>query len=413
MKRILLALILLLVFSAWVLYSSPEDGGYLLIAFGSKTIEMSLWLAGLIIFVTVFLLWLCWWILSGSVSVARNLGDLLSFGGSERAQKRTASGMIDYIEGNWQQAHKKLLRAAPKVEAPLLNYLAAARSAYQMGNYAEAKRILTVATNTTPDNELAVALTQAQMELDSKQYDQCLATLMQVKSQAPQNPVLLDLLRQVYLARQDWDGLQGIIDRLRNYKIISPQELAQLEIQIHREQLKKSCAPAQNLIQAERMPSLKNAWAKVPAALQKNPEIIFVFAQQLALNFEDQEAELLIRKAVLKEWHQGMVYLYGRLRGRDSRQQMRTAEEWLVNHPQDPILLLTLGRLSMRNELWGKARDYFKESLRIKRDPEVYAELARLLDNMGEHQKGTDYYQLGLGLTMPPLPDLPQPKKFQ
>lgn len=412
MKKLILFIVLLLGLAAWVLYSAPEDGGYVLIAFGSKTIEMSLWFAALVGFLIGFLVWLIWWLLSGSLSVVKHFGEILTFGGRGRAQKRTASGLIDFIEGDWQQAHKKLLRAAPKVDNPLINYLAAARSASALGDIAEAKRVLALAADTAPDGELAVGLTQATIELHSGQYDQCLATLLRIQPQAPQNPVLLDLLRQVYVAQQNWEGLQNILERLRAFKILSAQEFEQLEIQVHSAQLNKICDTAENLVQNEQLPCLKNAWAKIPPALQKKPALQRVYAQKLATYFEDAEAEVFIRKALAKEWDADLVYLYGRVRGADSRQQMRIAEDWLAAHPQDPMLLLTLGRLSMRNELWGKARDYFKESLRYQRNPEVYAELARLLESMGEHQRGADYYQLGLGLTIGALPDLPLPKRL-
>jgi HemY protein len=412
MKKLILFIILLLGLAAWVLYRAPEDGGYVLIAFGSKTIEMSLWFAALVGFLIGFLVWLVWWLLSGSLSVVKNFGEIMTFGGRGRAQKRTVSGLIDFIEGDWQQAHKKLLRAAPKVDNPLINYLAAARSAAALGDTTEAKRVLALAADTTPDGELAVALTQATIELHGEQYDQCLATLLRIQPQAPQNPVLLDLLRQVYVAQQNWEALQNILERLRAFKILSAQKFEQLEIQVHSAHLSKTCDAAENLVQNEQLPCLKNAWAKIPAALQKKPALQRVYAQKLATYFEDTEAELFIRKALAKAWDADLVYLYGRVRGADSRQQMRIAEDWLAAHPQDPMLLLTLGRLSMRNELWGKARDYFKESLRYQRNPEVYAELARLLESMGEHQRGADYYQLGLGLTIGTLPDLPLPKRL-
>lgn len=412
MRKLILFIILLLGLAAWVLYSAPEDGGYLLIAFGSKTIEMSLWFAALVGLFVGFLLWLVWWFLSGSVSVVKNFGEIVTFGGRGRAQKRTVSGLIDFIEGNWHQAHKKLLRAAPKVDDPIINYLAAARSAFALGNMEEARRVLALAADTAPESELAVALTQAQIELHSEQYDQCLTTLLRIQPQAPQNPLLLDLLRQVYLAQQDWDGLQNILERLRAFKLLSATEFEQLELQIYSAQLARGCDAAEHLVQNEQLPCLKNAWAKMPPALQKKPALQRVYAQKLIAYFEDAEAEVFIRKALNKEWDSDLVYLYGRVRGADSRQQMRQAEDWFAAHPQDPMLLLTLGRLSMRNELWGKARDYFKESLRLQRHPEAYAELARLLESMGEHQRGADYYQLGLGLTIGALPDLPLPKRL-
>lgn len=410
MKKWLFIILLILGLGLWVMWSPPEDGGYLLIAFGSKTVEMSLWFAALLMIVTWFSIWFVWRILSGSFKVVRNLSEYLNFGGSERAQKRTASGLVDYIEGNWMQARKKLLRAAPKVESPLINYLAAARSAFEMGDRAEADKLLVAASKTGADSELAVALTQARMDLLSKNYDRCLASLLKVKAKAPQNPVLLDLLRQVYLARQDWDALLGIFDRLRSYKIGSSESLAQLELTLHSERLKKVGDESKRILQGDRLPRLRGAWEKVPVHVQKSNELLAIYARQLAINAEDQEAEQLIRKALAKEWHSGMAYLYGRLRGRDARQQLTTAEGWLKQHPRDAALLLTLGRLCLRNEIWGGARDYFNESLRIKRDPETYAELARLLDNMGEHQRSADYYQQALGLTTESLPELPMPK---
>jgi HemY protein len=87
------------------------------------------------------------------------------------------------------------------------------------------------------------------------------------------------------------------------------------------------------------------------------------------------------------------------------------AEDLLASHPEDAQLLLALGRLNLRNQLWGKARDYFKKSFECDRNVEACAELARLLEQMGERQQSNDYYQLALSLTLPSLPDLPLPKR--
>ena len=72
-------------------------------------------------------------------------------------------------------------------------------------------------------------------------------------------------------------------------------------------------------------------------------------------------------------------------------------------------ILHELTGLSLRNELWGKARDYFDSSLKLQVTADACAELARLLARLGEHQASTEYYQQGLLLTTNPLPDLPLP----
>ena len=63
----------------------------------------------------------------------------------------------------------------------------------------------------------------------------------------------------------------------------------------------------------------------------------------------------------------------------------------------------------MRNELWGKARQYFEQSLNFQPRGETCAELARLLAALGEHEASTKYYQQGLLLMTHRLPGLPLP----
>jgi HemY protein len=61
--------------------------------------------------------------------------------------------------------------------------------------------------------------------------------------------------------------------------------------------------------------------------------------------------------------------------------------------------------------LWGKARDYLESSLRVQRNPETCAELARLLAQLGDTQRSNQLFQEGLGmlderLLAAPLPAL-------
>jgi HemY protein len=88
------------------------------------------------------------------------------------------------------------------------------------------------------------------------------------------------------------------------------------------------------------------------------------------------------------------------------------AESWLAAHPDEPELLLCLGRLSARDKLWGKARDYFESSYRLQRSAEVCAELGRLLTGLGEPKVAAAYFREGLLLSESDLPTLPEPEKL-
>src|SRR5690606_13139549 len=116
-----------------------------------------------------------------------------------------------------------------------------------------------------------------------------------------------------------------------------------------------------------------------------------------------------LRKSLRQGYEPRLIRLYGQLRGADPARQLQTAEGLLKQHPQDPQLLLALGRLCLQNRLWGKAREYFEISLDFARNPETCAELARLLASQGEAEQSNRLLQELLVLQGQRLPELPQP----
>ena len=93
-----------------------------------------------------------------------------------------------------------------------------------------------------------------------------------------------------------------------------------------------------------------------------------------------------------------LVRLYGLVTGSNPDKQLLTAESYLQNHARDSALLLTLGRLCMRNKLWGKARDYLQESIDVQANPEAYYEFAKLHEFEGDRKQAATCYEKGLTL---------------
>ena len=124
-----------------------------------------------------------------------------------------------------------------------------------------------------------------------------------------------------------------------------------------------------------------------------------------------QEAEKLIRNRLKKDWNDQLVSLYGKIATQDADRQLIIAENWLKERNNDAALFLCLGRLSLRNSLWGKAREYFERSLQFEDSGEVCAEMGRLLAHLGEHEKSSEYFQRGLMLATEGLVELPMPEK--
>ena len=76
-------------------------------------------------------------------------------------------------------------------------------------------------------------------------------------------------------------------------------------------------------------------------------------------------------------------------------------------HPDDPALLLALGRLARRARLWAKARAYFDSKLLLAPTAEAHLELAQLLENMDQAAAAAEHYRAGLRLAVLPVTGRP------
>jgi HemY protein len=101
----------------------------------------------------------------------------------------------------------------------------------------------------------------------------------------------------------------------------------------------------------------------------------------------------VIEEALEHEWDGGLVLLYGECIDDDSLDRIERAERWLREHPGDPELLLTLGRLCAKRELWGKAQSYLEASLSLQPTQAVHVALAGLLDRIGRTEDANRHFR--------------------
>jgi HemY protein len=258
-----------------------------------------------------------------------------------------------------------------------------------MGDTEKRDEYIAQAQKHSPRNSLAVAMTQAHLYSWTEQYEQALATLSELRAQTPKHRHVLRLLLRTYLALHDWTNLAGLIPDLKKNKVLSADALEELELQVSRELLMLS-------LPADSLDVLRQAWNGIPKSLRQHPSLVAIYAAQLIKQNQMNEAETLLRDGIKRGWDDQLVELYGRVRTDNPEAQLVSAEAWLRDRPEDPSLLLTLGRLSLQNQLWGKARSYLESSLKRRPMAQTYGELGALMGQLGEADKAFDYYRRGL-----------------
>lgn len=386
-----------------------SDSGYVLLAYENMTFESTLW--GLFLLALLFLgsIWLLMLVLRVVFGVTSFIYPLTAKAKERQARKLTTRGFVEFTQGHWKKAEKYLSQAADSGDSPLLNYLAAARAAHETGDMEASAEYLRKADHKEPGAELAIGITQAQLQLASGQLEQALATLTRLNKQQPRHAYVLKMLKQAYFRLNDWQSLAALLPQLKKLKVVNDEEYRELELKSYSALFQQAYSNGRGLPASDqRIKPASQVWSALSSAQRKDPVMIHRYAECLAQLGSEEKAIALLRENLNRFYSSDMILLYGKLHGKDTSKQLHFAETMLSERPNDADLLLSLGRLALRNELWGKAKEYFEASLRHHKRVDTYNELGRLLAQMDDHEASTRYFQEGLLLASDTVVDLSQ-----
>ncbi len=386
MRWLMLAMLALIASVAVALLALP-DAGYVLIGYGKYSVETSL----LVFLVVLGLAYMALRIIAGLWHVPARVYHWEQGRQSRRLHRLFDAAIIDLAEGRGERAERRLARLLKSEQAPLQAYLSAARAASQLGADDRRDRYLRLAQQYHPEAQLAIATIEAELQLSKSQLDQAQTTLTRLQKLAPHSEQTLSLLVKLYLQQPDWQRLRDLLPELRRSQVLSEDRWQQLAVKIYREHL-ASFGSSSNA------DSLKTAWKQLPQGLQQDESLMTAYIEQLMRLDVRSQAEQMLVSQLKRSWNQRMVHLFGDLETADAISQQELAERWLDKHPQDPVLLLTLGKISLRNQLWGKARSYLEGSIRHQATPEAYRLLGSLLERMEDPDAAADCYRKGLEL---------------
>ncbi len=414
MKKLFLLLLIMLAAGAWLGEKMIKDSGYVLVAYDQTTIETSLWVLVVLIAVSfVAFHWLVNLITRTRFPTAK-LHAWKEHRNQRISRRKTLKGLTLLSEGNWAQAQKQLAQAAEKSDLPLINYLSAARAAHEQNNDQATDDLLQKARSSTPEAEVTVAITQAEIQLSRGQLEPCLATLLRLRSLAPKNSYVMKLLKDVYLRLNDWKALSKLIPVLRSHQALKEDELNALSSECYSHILNESVAnlPIETSDE-DRLTALGRTWRELPTEQTLKSDLVQQYTELLVSLGAESRAEQNLRDLIKKNWDEKLVNLYGRVSGENAKKQLDQARSWAKKHTESPALLLTLGRLSMRNQYWGQAVKYFEQSLDLEPSAETLGELTRLLRHLGESDQAQLLLQQNINLVTTGLPELPMPEETQ
>ena len=395
MVKLFISLLILIIAVLAAVLLVQDDPGFVLIKYADFSLETSLAFGVVAVVVGGLLIQLFLRFLLSIWRLPTTLTKQSEKRRADKSRKLLNIGLIDLAEGRFEQAESNLLKFIDLAENPLINYLAAARAAQQQDKFDQRDNYLKAAHDVKPEAAIAIGVSQAELQLASRQTERALATLTHLRSVAPKHDYVLKLLAKVYYEIQEWSLLCDLLPEVRKKKLFKDEKLAKLEIKAFTGCLSEA---------AEREDeSLDKAWAKIPKVYQTQADLILHYIDLVNRYSRDSKLiEQIVVKSINQQWNIDLLDYYGRLPVEDTTVQLATTEKWLQDYGSSDVLLLALGRICIRLKLWGKAQNYLEASIGIRPSVQSCFELANLLDSdeLNEQQAACKYYRDGLELSL-------------
>ena len=366
------------------------DAGYVMLSWENYTVETSLWMflvLGAIALLAVYIALRALLVLFGS---DRRFNEWRQRRRSMRARRQTTRGLLSLAQGQWRRAERNLTSSAKDSDQPLINYLAAARAAYEQDKTEATDEWLKQASLSTKGSDLAVGITQVQLLQSRNQNEQALAVLISLREKHPRHAYLLKLLVKTLQDLEDWVALNELLPTLRKATKIPDEELRKLERNVALQLLDRAR-------HANGGQGLTATFDGLGRDVRYTSDVMKSYVDLLLETEQEEKAEEALREGLKYVWHDELVEIYGRLKGKDANKQLLFAEQQLKERPNDPLLLLTLGRLALRVNDLEKAREYLQTGLSIKGLAELHAEMGKVMLAEGDETLACEHFQLALG----------------
>ncbi|PKO92469.1 MAG: heme biosynthesis protein HemY [Betaproteobacteria bacterium HGW-Betaproteobacteria-1] len=388
MRWLLWFLLILLMAIGLSLFASNNEG-YVLIVRPPYRLELSFNLLILLIVLSFFSLHL----LLRMLNYARGLPASVKEYKERRRQREGRAALVEalhaLVDGRYTLAEKGAAKALDLGEDAGLSALVAARAAHKAKRKAQRDFYLAEAERLAPEARTGRLLTQAELLLDDKQYGQALQVLQHLDRLEAKYPPAMRLELKVQLHLGNWEQVLTLLQNLEKEDGLELWKVKQYRQQAHLQMMRRYAGD---------LKKLQAYWKKLASEEQLNPRIAEAAVQAFITAGDSNQASRVLEMSLTKGWDSDLVGLLGDCESQDPIKQLQQAEYWLTQHEGDANLLLALGRMCMRQRLWGKAESYLEASISVRPSAKAHYMLASLLENRGEQQQAALHYRFSAQL---------------
>jgi HemY protein len=360
--------------------------GYALLVWPPYRVELSLNLALLLLAVGFAVVYLLLRFISSALGLPAQVRDFRERRRRENARRMLLEALEAFFEGRYGRAEKAAASAMESGESPALGAVLAARAAHELRHYEQRDGYLARAEQLAPGDSAMRIIAATGMLLDQRRFQDALVAL---KALPEKHTAALRLELKAQQQARNWEQTLPLVDQLERRGVFDATQAGQLRRYAYAENLKRRALDPR---------ALEECWQKIPAGQKRDAKVAAAAAQCYMALGGCAQANQIIEQALEGEWNSDLVALYADCAGTEAVRQIERAENWLKANPRDAVLLLVLGKLCTRQQLWGKAQSYLEASLSVEPTYSAHLALAQLHEGLGNPEAARRHYRESLGL---------------
>lgn len=389
--RLFLSLVILFAAAIGIAVGAHFNHGNVVLFYAPYRIDLSLNLVVLLLVVLFAVLYF----LINTVREAQRIPRRVAAYRREKREREGNRAMRDALkalfEGRFGHAEKAATRAADNPENAGLSSLIAARAAHRLG---QPERRDDWLSRVKDEAALKTARLMTTIELlnDERSPEGALEAVEELNSSGTRHIHALRMALQANQRAGNWPEVLRLVRLLDKRKALHGALSRKLRELAYADLLDGRGHDAE---------SIRRVWAEVPAEDRVQPFVAVLAANAFNAHGLQDEARNVIEKALAAEWDERLVRVYGASAATEGSAallgQIERCEQWLVKHPSDAELALTLGTLCLRQKLWGKAQRYLEQALSDATEAETvrqaHLKLAQLHEALNQPDEAAAHYR--------------------
>ena len=389
--RTLFWIVAVIAMAAGFVVAARYNAGYALLVLPPYRIELSLNLLLILLFAGFIAGYLLVRMAFGTLRLPARVREYRIARRRRKVQATLVEALREFFAGRYARAEKSAAGLIRLGEYVGFGAVLAARAAHELRAYDRRDAYLAQIPAQTPEDAEVKAVTEAELMLDHRRFHEALNFL---KTLPKKHTAALRLELKAQQLAKNWDQVLVLVEQLEKRKVFDVGQAEQIRTHALSENLKRKTIDSR---------AFEEAWQKIPAQDKRNNKIAAVAAQCFISRGNCEQARRVIEDSVEASWDSELIGLYAECPGEDAVRQIERAEAWLKDHPNDAVLLHTLGKLCTGRELWGKAQSYLEASIAVESTYSAHLALAQLHDKLGNPDAARAHYNEGLALAVAQL----------